>query len=78
MQNWENRNYHRQRPLTKTGYTQIISNNRGHLLPSIPRSARSPWGTFVGTWDLPKKLPGKLMFLFINFKFLASGSMDNA
>lgn len=58
MQNWENRNTHRRRPLTKAGYTQIISNERGHLLPSIPRSARSPWGTFVGTWDLPKKLPG--------------------
>ncbi|XP_067934243.1 protein Flattop homolog [Watersipora subatra] len=58
LQNWELRNRHRRRPLTKSGFTQIISNDRGHLLPSQPRPARSPWGTFVGTWDLPKKLPG--------------------
>ena len=67
LQNWELRNKHRRRPLTKSGFTQIISNDRGHLLPSQPRSARSPWGTFVGTWDLPKKLPGNNLNVKINF-----------
>jgi hypothetical protein len=26
-------------------------NDRGHLNPDINRSARSPWGSFVGTWQ---------------------------
>ncbi|KAG3281124.1 hypothetical protein H1C71_031738 [Ictidomys tridecemlineatus] len=39
------------------GYTQIIANDRGHLLPSVPRSKVSPWGTFMGTWQMPQKIP---------------------
>ncbi|XP_062453617.1 protein Flattop [Rhea pennata] len=46
-----------QRPLPRDGYTQIIADNRGHLLPSVPRSKASPWGTFLGTWDMPLKIP---------------------
>lgn len=40
------------------GNTQITVNERGHLRPEFRRSKTEPWGTFVGTWDLPRKLPG--------------------
>lgn len=43
-----------QRPSTLEGFTQIISNDRGHILSGIPRSSKSPWGEFVGTWDMEK------------------------
>jgi hypothetical protein len=36
----------------------VIADNRGHLLPGVERSKRSPFGEFIGTWDLPKKIPG--------------------
>lgn len=29
-------------------------NDRGHLNPDINRSARSPWGSFVGTWQMER------------------------
>jgi len=50
------RKYHKY-PKTRTGFSQFNSTERGHLLPGIPRSAESPWGTFMGTWDMPTKVP---------------------
>jgi hypothetical protein len=38
--------------------SSFVADNRGHLLPGIERSKRSPFGEFLGTWDLPKKIPG--------------------
>ncbi|XP_057582551.1 protein Flattop isoform X3 [Hippopotamus amphibius kiboko] len=46
-----------QRISSHEGYTQIIANDRGHLLPSVPRSKASPWGSFMGTWQMPLKVP---------------------
>ncbi|XP_075699883.1 protein Flattop isoform X2 [Rhinoderma darwinii] len=46
-----------QAPSTHDGFTQFISNDRGHLLPGVPRSKVNPWGTFIGTWDMPCKIP---------------------
>ncbi|KAK2518237.1 hypothetical protein Q9233_012748 [Columba guinea] len=46
-----------QRPTLQDGPTQIIANDRGHLLPTVPRSQVSPWGTFVGTWEMPPRIP---------------------
>uniref|UniRef100_A0A8C0P0L8 Protein Flattop n=1 Tax=Canis lupus familiaris TaxID=9615 RepID=A0A8C0P0L8_CANLF len=46
-----------QRISSQEGYTQIIANDRGHLLPSVPRSKESPWGSFMGTWQMPLKVP---------------------
>lgn len=43
-----------QRPSTLEGFTQPVSNDRGHILPGIPRSSKSPWGEFIGTWDMKK------------------------
>lgn len=39
----------------RSGQTQIISDERGHLLPSISRHSGSPWGSFVGTWQTERK-----------------------
>ncbi|XP_029435348.1 protein Flattop isoform X2 [Rhinatrema bivittatum] len=44
-------------PSCHDGHTAFITNNRGHLLPGIPRSEKNPWGAFVGTWDMPLKIP---------------------
>ncbi|KAM8986356.1 protein Flattop [Guaruba guarouba] len=44
-------------PKHSEGSTRIIANDRGHLLPSIPRSQASPWGSFVGTWEMPSRIP---------------------
>lgn len=42
-------------PSRRSGHTQIISNERGHLNPGISRSLASPWGSFVGTWQAERK-----------------------
>lgn len=45
-------------PEAHQGFSTIHANDRGHLLPNVPRSRQSPWGTHVGTWDMPTKIPG--------------------
>lgn len=52
--------YYLQRPSSYEGFTQIIANDRGHLKQGVPRSKDSPWGGFVGTWEMPKKIPGNV------------------
>ena len=42
-----------------------MSNERGHLLEGVPKSEKNPWGDFVGTWDLPKKIPGIRLQAFL-------------
>ncbi|XP_030329908.1 protein Flattop [Strigops habroptila] len=44
-------------PKHSEGSTPIVVNDRGHLLPSVPRSQASPWGSFVGTWEMPSRIP---------------------
>jgi len=50
-----------QRPRALQGSTMTMVDDSGHLRPEFQRSksAGRAWGTFVGTWDLPSKLPGK-------------------
>ncbi|XP_032060222.1 protein Flattop [Aythya fuligula] len=57
LQNWEVPQPGGQRPTPRDGSTQILVNDRGHLLPSVPRSQASPWGSFLGTWDMPPRIP---------------------
>lgn len=45
-------------PNPATGFTRIKANDRGHLLPNVPKERSSPWGSYVGTWDMPTKIPG--------------------
>lgn len=61
LQNWEVPKLHRLRPRAFEGFTQIVANDRGHLLQGVKRSRESPWGTFVGTWDMPLKIPSNHM-----------------
>ncbi|XP_049737013.1 protein Flattop [Elephas maximus indicus] len=57
LQNWSPAKPTKQSISSHEGYTQIIANDRGHLLPSVPRSKASPWGSFMGTWQMPLKIP---------------------
>jgi len=57
LRNWTVPRKHKARPSTLDGYTQIIATDAGHLKLGVPRSAESPWGTFMGTWDMPRKIP---------------------
>ncbi|XP_053548986.1 protein Flattop-like [Bombina bombina] len=57
LQNWSIPKAYKERPSTHDGHTQFITNDRGHLLPGVPKSKASPWGTFIGTWDIPLKIP---------------------
>ncbi|XP_006038285.1 protein Flattop isoform X1 [Alligator sinensis] len=57
LQNWALPRLPKQHPGAREGHTQFITDDRGHLLPTVPRSKASPWGTFMGTWDMPLKIP---------------------
>ncbi|XP_058556891.1 protein Flattop isoform X1 [Neofelis nebulosa] len=57
LQNWSPAKPTKERISSHEGYTQFIANDRGHLLPSVPRSKASPWGSFMGTWQMPLKVP---------------------
>jgi hypothetical protein len=62
IQNWEiPKQYKGKNPKTLTGFTQFVANDKGHLLSGIPRSQENPWGNFVGTWDIPRKVPGNFV-----------------
>lgn len=58
LQNWEVPGPKGKYPERREGFSKIHANSRGHLLPNVPRNRSSPWGTFVGTWDMPLKIPG--------------------
>ena len=45
-------------PKPQEGFTEITASDRGHILDGYPRSAKNPWGDFIGTWDFPKQIPG--------------------
>ncbi|XP_008591326.1 PREDICTED: UPF0740 protein C1orf192 homolog [Galeopterus variegatus] len=57
LQNWSPAKATKESISSHEGYTQIIANDRGHLLPSVPRSKENPWGSFMGTWQMPLKIP---------------------
>ncbi|KAM8921504.1 protein Flattop [Pelodytes ibericus] len=57
LQSWTIPKQFKERPSTREGYTQFVADERGHLLPGVPRSKTNPWGTFMGTWEMPSKIP---------------------
>ncbi|XP_075580715.1 protein Flattop [Pelecanus crispus] len=57
LRNWSVARPGRQRPSLREGSTPIVADDRGHLLPTVPRSQASPWGGFVGTWEMPPRIP---------------------
>lgn len=48
LQNWEVPKFRCSRPHARTGITLIVANTRGHLLPGVHKSSKSPWGDFQG------------------------------
>ncbi|XP_038065279.1 protein Flattop homolog [Patiria miniata] len=60
LQNWQLPHTYKERPSRYEGFTQIIANDRGHLLEGVPKSTENPWGKFVGTWDMPLNVPGNV------------------
>jgi len=60
LQNWEVPLLHKEFPDQREGFTQIVADDRGHLLEGVPKSEKSPWGDFVGTWDMPRKFVGNI------------------
>ncbi|XP_033641405.1 protein Flattop homolog isoform X2 [Asterias rubens] len=60
LQNWQLPHTYKERPSRFDGFTQVIANDRGHLLGGVPHSSENPWGKFVGTWDIPLKIPGNV------------------
>ncbi|RNA28421.1 Flattop -like protein [Brachionus plicatilis] len=47
-----------QRPARRHDETTFIANDKGHLLTGVGKSNGNPFGDYVGTWDLPKSIPG--------------------
>lgn len=54
--NWEVPKHYCPIPKTRTGKTRFIANDEGNLLPGVPRSKSSPFGEYIGTWHLPRKI----------------------
>ncbi|CAF0945300.1 unnamed protein product [Adineta steineri] len=44
--------------IVSTDSRSFVANDHGRLLPGVERSKRSPFGEYIGTWDLPKRIPG--------------------
>ena len=45
-------------PAARKNDILFIADRSGHLLPNVPRSNTNPFGDYVGTWDMPKTIPG--------------------
>ncbi|BET03450.1 Hypothetical protein NTJ_16268 [Nesidiocoris tenuis] len=57
--NWQvPKKYPHERPRARRGHTKVIANDRGHLLPGVPRI--EPWNQFTSTWQLPKRITRKV------------------
>lgn len=54
LRNWEYPKWFPERPRQRTTTTKIIANDNGHLLEGVHKE--NPWGNYVGTWDLPKRI----------------------
>ncbi|XP_072702672.1 protein Flattop [Ciconia boyciana] len=76
LQNWSVARPGRQRPSLREGSTPIVADDRGHLLPTVPRSQASPWGRFVGTWEMPPRIPPARLDLTSRSAAAAARLMD--
>ncbi|KAG7477540.1 hypothetical protein MATL_G00070720 [Megalops atlanticus] len=55
LQNWTVPKEYKERPSAAVGHTTFIATDRGHLLPGM-KAKRGFQSTFVGTWDLPRRI----------------------
>ncbi|KAB0799353.1 hypothetical protein PPYR_07233 [Photinus pyralis] len=60
LRNWEVPHWYPKRPCANHGRTVINSNDRGNLLPGVPRSKVNQWGNYIGTWHYPRKITRKI------------------
>ncbi|XP_048880026.1 protein Flattop [Brienomyrus brachyistius] len=56
LQNWTLPKASKERPRAMDGHTTFIATDKGHLLPGMKAKRGDRW-TFVGTWDLPTRIP---------------------
>ncbi|XP_066145141.1 uncharacterized protein [Euwallacea fornicatus] len=56
LRNWEIPKLYPTTPTQREGKTKIIANDRGHILPEIKKVRKQPWGGFISTWNLPRKI----------------------
>ncbi|KAJ8919568.1 hypothetical protein NQ315_002190 [Exocentrus adspersus] len=56
LRNWEVPKLNLNRPRKRSGKTKFIVNDRGHLLPCIGKTDADPWGGYISTWRMPKKI----------------------
>ncbi|KAL6439874.1 hypothetical protein ACFW04_004119 [Cataglyphis niger] len=56
LRNWEVSKWYPSLPNRHCVTTKFIADNNGHILDDANKDEHSPWGTFKGTWDLPKKI----------------------
>lgn len=50
----------------------FIANERGHIQDGIQRGESNPFGDFVGTWDMPKTIPGPYHLVRVSRLFYSS------
>lgn len=62
LNNWEVAHWYPKHPRRRTSITKIIADDKGHLLPSITRPSTSPWGRYLSTWQLPKRITKERAF----------------
>ncbi|KAK4886147.1 hypothetical protein RN001_002418 [Aquatica leii] len=53
---WEVPHWYPKYPCINHGYTTIISNDQGNLLPGIAKKRIGLWGNHISTWHYPKKI----------------------
>uniref|UniRef100_A0A8C0JBQ7 Protein Flattop n=1 Tax=Chelonoidis abingdonii TaxID=106734 RepID=A0A8C0JBQ7_CHEAB len=58
LQNWTLPKLYKEHPSAREGYTQFIANDRGHLLPAVPRSKVFPFP--------PSSCKSQLLILFVS------------
>ncbi|XP_004530445.1 protein Flattop homolog [Ceratitis capitata] len=57
--NWELPKWYPPRPRSHKKPTKVVANNNGHLLCSVERTDKNPWGYFRSTYELPRKITRK-------------------
>ncbi|KAG8229371.1 hypothetical protein J437_LFUL009686, partial [Ladona fulva] len=54
--NWQVSKWYPERPRQRSNKTRIIADDRGHLLPGIPRFSENVQERYITAWDFPRKI----------------------
>ncbi|XP_065184426.1 protein Flattop homolog [Sycon ciliatum] len=55
LQQWTVPQVYREHPVARAGTTQVITNDRGHIIDEKKRSDKPAFGDFRGTWSMTKE-----------------------